>query len=411
MRIALATTEFLTEKTYDGGLSNYIYRVSKSLQSLGHEPIVFVASSTNEDIKYNGIAVIRINEKQLTWWYWLLNVITLFRLNPALLFMVRSYRFKKRISLYHKSHPIDIVHYTNSMALAIFKPKNIPSVIRISSYQKLLDAASGNKQTFRLWQKQYLQDIMLKRANHIFGPSKIIGNHIAQKFNKEIALIETPFVLENTNVSDERLNEILIQTNNNPYLLYFGTLSLLKGLLDIADILEQLFEKYPSHYFVFIGKDISINGKPILEILKEKAGKYSPRIIWYSSTPHNLLYPIIQNAELVVLPSRLDNFPNTCIEAMALGKVVVGTYKTSFEQLIDPNVSGLLCEHSNPQSLIKSINDGLLMNEGEKEIMGEKAKERIEKLKPEIVVNELVKYYERVIADKLTSYKKENNIR
>lgn len=76
----------------------------------------------------------------------------------------------------------------------------------------------------------------------------------------------------------------------------------------------------------------------------------------------------------MVLPSRLDNFPNTCIEAMALGKVVVGTYKTSFEQLIDPNVSGLLCEHSNPQSLIKSINDGLLMNEGEKEIMGEKLK-------------------------------------
>ena len=187
MRIALATTEFLTEKIYDGGLSNYIYRVSLSLQSLGHEPVVFIASNKNESLSYYGIKVIRIKEKQLTWWYWLVNIITLFRLNPALLFMVRSYRFKKTISKYHRNTPFDIIQYTNLMGLAIFKPKNIPYTIRISSYQKLIDRASGRKQNFRLWQKQYLQDIMLKRTKYVFGPSRIIGDYIANKFNKEIA--------------------------------------------------------------------------------------------------------------------------------------------------------------------------------------------------------------------------------
>lgn len=397
MRIALATTEFLSEKTYDGGLSNYIYRVSLSLKSLGHEPVVFVASNRDETLEYNGIKVVRVKEKYLTWWYWLINILTLFRLNPALLYLVRSHHLKKTICRYHQINPIDLVQYTNLMALGIFTPKNIPSVIRISSYQKLIDEASGRKQNFRLWQKQYLQDLMLKRAKHIFGPSQIIGNYISKKLNKEISLIETPFTLDNSETNGERRDEILRQTNGNPYLLYFGSLYPLKGLLDISKILEPLFEKHPTLYFVFIGKDIGSNGKPILDILKEKAGKHSNRIIWYFSTPHNLLYPVIQSSELVVLPSRIDNFPNTCIEAMAFGKIVIGTHKTSFEQLIDDKISGLLCEPSNPESLMQTIEIGLNMTEVQKLGIGKNAKKRIERLKPEIVVKELVDYYNHIL--------------
>ena len=100
---------------------------------------------------------------------------------------------------------------------------------------------------------------------------------------------------------------------------------------------------------------------------------------------------------MVVLPSRLDNFPNTCIEAMAFGKVVIGTYKTSFEQLIEDKVSGILCEHTNPQSLMTAIDYGMMLSEKEKLQIGKIAKARIEKLKPEIVVKQLVDYYKSVI--------------
>ena len=93
----------------------------------------------------------------------------------------------------------------------------------------------------------------------------------------------------------------------------------------------------------------------------------------------------------------MDNFPNTCIEAMAFGKVVIGTYKTSFEQLIEPHVSGLLCEHSNPVSLMNAIHYALKMPEAEKKSIEINARKRIENLKPEIVVQQLVKYYQTVI--------------
>lgn len=398
MHIAFVTTEFVTDYTFAGGLANYIHRTSISLNRIGIKVTVFVDSLSNESINFEGITVIRVKPKK-TWWYWLINFLTFFRFNPVLLSIVRSYRLKESVEYFSEFNKIDLVQYSTTRSVGILTPKDIPCVIRISSYQKLLDQANGDKQTFRLWQKQYLQDIMLKRSVNIFGPSKIIGNYIAKKFNKNVSIIESPFTLDNQNTNSELLNEILEKSKGNPYLLYFGSLSQLKGLLDLSLILEKFFQENPNFYFVFIGKDIPVNGIPIVNILKAKAGNYSNRIIWYFSSPHSLLYPVVNRASMVVLPSRLDNFPNTCIEAMAFGKVVIGTYKTSFEQLIENKVSGILCEHSNPKSLLDAINYGMKLSESEKKEMGLKAQARIEKLKPEIVVKQLLDYYNSIIKE------------
>jgi glycosyltransferase involved in cell wall biosynthesis len=397
MRIAFATTEFLTEKIYDGGLSNYIFRVSLSLKSLGHEPIVFVSSNQNNKIEYKGIKVIQVKGRAFTWWYWLLNGLTFFRFNPALLMILRSYRIKEAIIKQHQLKKLDIVQYTNLMALGILKPKLIPCVLRISSYQKLIDNANGEKQSFRLWQKQYLQDKMLKSFQNIYGPSKIIADYIYSKLKKEVKIIETPFVMQNGALDNQLVNKIKKNTNSSPYLLYFGSISQLKGLLDIGQIIEAFFLKYSKYYFVFIGKDILFNKRSTIKTIKLNAGKFEDRVLWFNSTPHHLLYPVIQNAEMVVLPSRLDNFPNTCIEAMAFGKVVIGTYKTSFEQLIDHKISGILCEHTNPKSLMEAIDYGMSLSQEEKNKMGEKAQERVNALRPEIVVKQLLDYYNMVI--------------
>ena len=53
MRIAFLTSEFVSEpNSFDGGLSNYLFKVTFELIRFGHEPIVIVSSFENNYFKY-----------------------------------------------------------------------------------------------------------------------------------------------------------------------------------------------------------------------------------------------------------------------------------------------------------------------------------------------------------------------
>jgi len=111
--------------------------------------------------------------------------------------------------------------------------------------------------------------------------------------------------------------------------------------------------------------------------------------------PHASLYPIIDHAEAVVLPSRIDNFPNACIEAMSRGKIVVGTRGASFDQLIEDGVSGLLCEIDDRESLLAAIERALVTDRAD--AIGEQARARIDELRPELAGARLIEAYEELI--------------
>ena len=178
---------------------------------------------------------------------------------------------------------------------------------------------------------------------------------------------------------------------------FFGRLYYAKGITIIAEILEKFLEDHEDYYFVFVGDALAINGKSAVDIIVEGAGKYRKQVMSFKSLEHKKLYPVIQNAEFVIMPSIIDNLPNTCIEAMALSKVVIGTDGASFEQLIEHQSSGLLCKIGDSRDLLEKMNAAAAMDVQEKQEMGKRAQESIMRLKPEVVVKKLVRFYEAVI--------------
>jgi hypothetical protein len=62
LRIAFATPEYVTEKHFDGGLANYVNRVSKTLADLDHDVHVVTLSLQDEaKFEYEGVMVHRVN--------------------------------------------------------------------------------------------------------------------------------------------------------------------------------------------------------------------------------------------------------------------------------------------------------------------------------------------------------------
>ena len=397
LTIALVTTEYVTEENFDGGLSNYMHRVALCLKQLGHNPIVIVTAKTNETIHHKGIEVHRV---KLRGWKLmrLINLLLLDRLSSITYLLWLSFYLNFFvIRKINQDRKISIVHYPSCAGLGFFRLKNIPSIIRISSYIPLWNKAYELKSTLNIKLSEKIEDIAYTKADGLVAPSYLNAKAVEQAVGKEVTVIETPFILETTDLDYSIYEEKL---KNKKYLLFFGTIGIMKGCGLIAEIIQPLLQKYPDLHFVFVGKDqgyLGFKGESVMDRIKRKAAQFQNRVIHCDRLTHNYLYPIVANAYAVVLPSRVDNFPNTCIEAMAHKRIVIGTEGTSFEQLIKHGISGFLCQKDNASDLLNKIEIVLQLSPQEKTIIEEQAFQRIQRLSPEIVVNELVDFYKQVI--------------
>jgi glycogen synthase len=303
----------------------------------------------------------------------------------------------RALARFHYQNPIDIVQYCHLGGSSLFKKVNVPSVVRLSSYTPLARARGGYEfaQPFQTRQQEFIERLALKKADAIYGPSRIIGRVVEEEIGREVGIIESPFILDTTDLD---LSLFSATIEGSEYLLFFGSLSVLKGLVTIADILYTLLSRYPKLKFVLVGKQIAdYQRAPMMDYVWDRAKEHRDRVIYLGQLHHEQLYPIIANAKAVVLPSRIDNFPNTCLEAMALSQIVIGTHGTSFEQLLVDGVSGFLCDIDDPKSLLASIEKALGLTDETRARMGKMAAARIYDLRPERVVKQLLDFYYEVI--------------
>ena len=79
----------------------------------------------------------------------------------------------------------------------------------------------------------------------------------------------------------------------------------------------------------------------------------------------------------MVVPSRLDNLPNTATEAMACGTPVVAFRTGGLPEIVDHGVSGMLAEAFDPEALAQRIAD-VLLNPQHLRSMAARAREQAE---------------------------------
>ncbi len=393
MKIAFLTTEFVTEPSFAGGLANYLFRLCLALKELGHNPTVFVRSDREQTIQYRGIEIHRV-KLHTPLLIKLLDRFTLKNFSQPLSMISSAMALSQKLKKQHKKDPVDIVQSASYQATNLLVDKHIPRVVRISSFEPLWRKAY--EKPYNTAQKliEWMEVRALKNADAVFAPSVLIADELKRSLNLNVEVIEPPFCFDTTkfdrNIYDQNLR-------GKKYLLFFGTIGLMKGCKTIADMLETLLAGNPDLFFVFIGNESKYKGKSMIDYIRERAGSTCDRVLFFKPVRHEALYPIIKKAQAVILPSRIDNLPNTCLEAMSLGKIVIGTKGTSFEQMIEDGISVFLCVRDDPDSLLKRTENVLRLSESEKEQTAGNAKRRIERLNPEKAGKSLIEVYQKVI--------------
>lgn len=404
MRVALVTPEFVTEFLFDGGLANYVYRAARTLAFLGHEPVVVTAAGENGQLTIDGIPVHRVavqdaQEWKMSWPYKCMNAFTGLRYDMAIKTLWQSAALNRVVRRLHRERPLDIVQYAHLAGVGFFRPRTITTVVRLSSSTRLCNEKGGyGIRDIHVRQQEWIERRAMERAEGVFGPSRRIAELMSRELKRPIGVIESPFLLD-----VDRLDESVYEAHlsGKKYLLFFGSICHIKGVSVIAGMIHRILERNRDLHFAFVGKDVpGQTGGPLMDLVLRNAGGHRDRVIHIGSLRHPQLYPIIRSAHGVILPSRTDNFPNACIEAMAFGRVVIGTLGNGFEQLIGDGRSGFLCRVDDPDNLLEVTERMLRMTDTERLMMGRRAAERINALAPEKIGEELVEFYRRAIAAK-----------
>jgi glycogen synthase len=67
------------------------------------------------------------------------------------------------------------------------------------------------------------------------------------------------------------------------------------------------------------------------------------------------LYAVLQKADVAVLPSQIDNLPNTVIESLMFGIPVIGSRGASVDELVDEDQNGHLVDLGDADGLAKAL--------------------------------------------------------
>ncbi|MCT7626128.1 glycosyltransferase family 4 protein [Aliarcobacter butzleri] len=148
-----------------------------------------------------------------------------------------------------------------------------------------------------------------------------------------------------------------------------------KGVFEYIDAAKILKQKLPNVEFEIYG-DIDIHNPASLteddieEIKKEgfiKVHGFSTNIA-----------KVFSDTNIVVLPSYREGLPKVLIEAAACGRAVITTDVPGCRDAIEPNVTGLLCQVRNFQSLANQI-EKLILDKDLRNSMGKEGRELAKK--------------------------------
>jgi glycosyltransferase involved in cell wall biosynthesis len=397
MRVAFITPEYVTESYFSGGLANYIHRTSSLLAARGHDVHVFTLSyAGDDDFVSDHVTVHRIQPGRTGQRLTAIFGVRLEESAESIDFMIGAYR---RAAAVHRQTPIDVMQVPNYKACGLVSAMllPVPFVVRLSSYGPDWNELSGVGRSLNRTAGEWLEWLQLRVARHVYAPSDCVRRIAGTKGHiRGISVLPPSFLIEPIEYDSAVYRTTL---EGKKYLLFFGRLQLHKGFHILAQAVPQILRDNPDCHAAFVGMD---SASPLGPSMREYATRIChdviERVIFLDQTPHAQLYPIIAGAHLVILPSLIDNLPNACLEAMALGKAVLGTRGASFDELLTEGVTGFLVPPGNVEAIVEKVNE--VWRRDDLDAIGDAARTKIKEFHPDHTLPRLEAMFRRTIGGK-----------
>ncbi len=190
------------------------------------------------------------------------------------------------------------------------------------------------------------------------------------------------------------------ETWENGTICYVGRLEERKGIIEWIDAAVAVALKYPNAQFEFIGANClgsdRVNGD---EFLKQRIpADLSTRFHFRGKQERSHLPQFLQQARIAVVPSRWENFPNTCVEAMCSGLPVIASRQGGMVEMIEDNQTGWLAKESGSEGLSEALERALQTPPSQLNDMGHRASLSIRQLcDNQKIVDEQIAFRQEIV--------------
>lgn len=362
--------------TPSGGLGTSIKNLVKALVGKGIKVTVFIyGQQQNTIFTDEGIQFHFIKQQHFKFFGWYLHRKFL-----------QNY-LNKSIS----EESIDALEAPDWTGITAFMKLKCPLVIRLNgsdAYFCQLEKRPQKKKNF------WFERTALKKADYLLSVSKFTAEQTASIFNLKEEIKVIPNSVDTTYF---RPGNRSMEPNT---ILYFGTIIRKKGVLELAEIFNIIAKEKPKAKIIFAGKDVKdkFTGRSTKELIE---GKFSPaaekNAAWLGVLPYEEVLEQVSSANVVVLPSFAEALPMTWIEAMAIKKAMVTSDIGWAKEVMIDGETGFTVDPKDHQLYAERILQ-LLMEPALAKRMGKAARKQVmKKFSTEVVVEENIRFYEKVI--------------
>ncbi|MEO8482878.1 MAG: glycosyltransferase family 4 protein [Acidobacteriota bacterium] len=222
------------------------------------------------------------------------------------------------------------------------------------------------------------EDDAIRAADALLAPSRFLARETERSGGLPTGSIVTmPYP-----IGDVPLVERTIDTWTTGTICFVGRYEARKGLLEWVPAAIDVASRRPGLRFEFIGADTPLAendaGSSVRSTLQSLVPAHLRRAFVFSGpVDQPLLWRRLGAARIAVVPSRWENFPNTCVEAMCSGLPVLATPNGGMAEMVQDGVTGWVASSNTPADLALTLARALTTTPDAVAEMGRRASESI----------------------------------
>jgi glycosyltransferase involved in cell wall biosynthesis len=351
------------------GIGYYVYHLSKRLIRRNHEiTIITRGSSQVETDRWNDIQIVRVPFFPLYPFHIHVHSFFLNRLMKNL---------EKSFDVIHTHVPLPPVISTNLPVLCTMHGSIMGNAkaIKIEDFQSLANRLVST------WISRPLVRNHLSNSTWVTAVSKSVADELALFYGYQGATVIG-------NGVDENLFTPVAGSRDDNYILYVGRLDYGKGLNDLIDSAERIWDR--------CGLPIYIIGSGPLEAkIKEKIKKLHLEnfVRLLGQIEQKELITIYQNSRIFILPSYYEGLPTVLLEAMSCGLPVIATDVSGCNDVIIDRYNGILVPPGDPGKIFEAVTMLHTDDDLRKKISNNARKTILEKFRWDTIVDGVEKCY------------------